>query len=903
MSEFHASVAYSASAGSGKTYALTLRYLSLLLMGAHPSKILTLTFTNKAAHEMKLRIVQSITNPSKEMLVSLSEQTGLEAWVIEQRLRAVHHTIASAKLSIMTIDSFFSEILKKFSLHAGISQSFSIQTHASSQVEAHFLKACRSKGLYELLLKFAHLEKKRLSSIFELFETIYEKDAQISPFQTPKEKQFDAKRAYEKFLAFRARIFAHKGLSASVKKELESIKVFEEFIGKNFIKKPSLAEHRNYKKYVLADPMVDTLFLELKAEAREFFDAKEQRTLSDLFLLYQAYKRAKKSYIHQHNRLSFNDVTGMVYELLRNDIDSEFLYFRLDSTLQHILIDEYQDTSVVQFRILEPLISEAVSGLGSEAFKSLFFVGDTKQSIYRFRGGTKELFAHTVREFGATKMQLDTNYRSKKAVVDFVNDTFEPLIEGYSEQKAINRGGCVEVERASDIVEAVVEKIGYLLAQGIDAQQIAILTFVNKDSFVIKEALQEKLEGVRVTTETTKRLSSNRSVKMVFQMVQYLYFGDKLYHDNFLALLGEEVAIRPLNISQPLPTLIAEIIKTYRIYDHDMDLLKLIEVSEHYGDIESFIHEFEESDAESAVQQSSGIRILTIHKSKGLEFKHVIMTDRLGHKAGERGLLLYRYEDIHLVDIKTRFANRDAVDAAYAKALEAERELSRIDNVNGLYVGCTRAKESLHILQKEASSAFEPLGLDTVQRGRLEAEPPTLHKRVEEHAPGFNEIDYGRQSEVVKKETSQGEDFAAINYGLAMHYMLEMAGDFSDEALQDAQALMHNRYGIYIDAQQQEEIANKVKSLIRHERFQQIIDAKIYKEQPLVYQGEIKRLDLMCEHDDAVYIVDYKSGKRGREKHSKQIREYKRALHAIYDKKIIGYLCYITDKEIEFIEV
>ena len=111
------------------------------------------------------------------------------------------------------------------------------------------------------------------------------------------------------------------------------------------------------------------------------------------------------------------------------------MYFRLDSTISHILIDEFQDTSVLQYEILKPMIDEIKSGEGAKRFlRSFFYVGDIKQSIYRFRGGNSELFKIAAQ--GMQEESLKINYRSAKNIVEFVNETFSNKIEGFVPQES-----------------------------------------------------------------------------------------------------------------------------------------------------------------------------------------------------------------------------------------------------------------------------------------------------------------------------------------------------------------------------------------------------------------------------------------------------------------------------------
>ncbi len=113
------------------------------------------------------------------------------------------------------------------------------------------------------------------------------------------------------------------------------------------------------------------------------------------------------------NTLSFDDTLFLTHKLLsENGIDRDFIYFKLDSTFKHILLDEFQDTSTVQFLLLKPLLDEIFSG--GDDFRSFFYVGDTKQSLYRFRGGREELFFKVGKQYGIDIVMMDTNYRSAK---------------------------------------------------------------------------------------------------------------------------------------------------------------------------------------------------------------------------------------------------------------------------------------------------------------------------------------------------------------------------------------------------------------------------------------------------------------------------------------------------------
>lgn len=168
--------------------------------------------------------------------------------------------------------------------------------------------------------------------------------------------------------------------------------------------------------------------------------------------------------------------------------------------MEHLLIDEFQDTSIVQYKILLPLIEEIRAGHGIKDFKTLFFVGDVKQSIYRFRGGAKELFGYAKKSLQLDVNALDTNYRSTGVIVGFVNEVFTGKIGGYEPQK-VSKGiheGYVCVKKQEDIEALVLQCVERLLNEGIKAHDIALLVHTNKDAKVLKELIQEQFPTLHV---------------------------------------------------------------------------------------------------------------------------------------------------------------------------------------------------------------------------------------------------------------------------------------------------------------------------------------------------------------------------------------------------------------------
>ncbi len=905
---FYANFAYEASAGSGKTFALVIRYISLLYMGAKPESILTLTFTNKAANEMSARISTVLKELHLESRSAELSEIAKTIEVDKESLlvmrESILHNFLTADIKISTIDKFFAQILRKFSLHLGLMPDFSIEEKEDEEkFLKRFLSLVKQEGKYKELIRFSAYESKKLQSIFNFLERLYEKDGELVNISMKKGDLFAIE---SKLLALadsmRELFYACKSLSATGKKSLD-FQSIEDVISKSWLCKESM-EYWVFKKCY--SPRADELLYEIKSLVKLYHDIKEGYFKEEYFSLYALYKRAKKQENIQTNLLKFNDVSYFVHQLLRGEIDSEFLYFRLDAKIEHLLLDEFQDTNVLQYNILEPIVDEISAGIGTKEFKSFFYVGDIKQSIYRFRGGAKELFHHTARRYGVQIEALKTNYRSKYQVVNFVNETFRDKITNYVDQisKDESKGGYISIDEREELLDAVVENVFMLLEEGVSQDDIAILTYANDAAFKIEEALLKEDSTLDITTETSIKLINNPKVSAVIELIKYLYFREDLYKVNFLTAIGkgfdEEIDFK-ISIHKPLPIMIREIIKHYKLHDRDENLLKLITLSCSYTDIESFLFECENINVDSPSKKSSGIRILTIHKSKGLEFEHVLVVDRFKKKNADKSSMVFEYEDIALKELYVKFDNRECVDEEYAGAKEKEKKLVSEDELNVQYVAFTRAKESLIICKKIKDSAFSNLNLEASTYGELEV----AEKRCEieeKEAFVYEPVKVGTQEKTVS-EKEQKENIKAINFGLALHYMLEILKDFKVESLEEAYWAMKNRYEMLLQDGEAEQIKKRVAQVMYHDKFLSLVDGKCFKEQPISYLGELKQIDLLVEKEDEVIVIDYKSSQTQQQAHIKQVAYYKEAMSKIVDKKILAYVCYVREEGIVLLSV
>ena len=902
---FKNKLAYEASAGSGKTFNLVVRYLSLLFMGASPSKVLALTFTNKAASEMQERIVLTLKElEDRDELGVISDVTGISKDEILKKKKDILEQFLNADVKIMTLDKFFAKILRKFSLYAGLMPNFT--TFASQHEQklfARFLDEISVAFKDETLIDLSLMMDKRVSDIFSLLNELYSKLAEIKKlsFEYAPYKEYEQK-ALDAFLKIRQAVLTCKDASTTVKNAVEG-EVFEDILSKAWLSRDTL-DYSTFKKCY--QPFMDSDLRVIKENVELYMKAREQSFFSSLFTLLDTYVKSKKALAYEIAELGFDDISALVHELLSSRVDSDFLYFRLDSKIEHILLDEFQDTSVLQYEILRPLIKEITSGQGVHENGSFFFVGDVKQSIYRFRGGVSALFDFVKHDNDVEVEPLVVNYRSLKEVVEFVNSVFRERIKGYKDQsvKADAAGGYVEVVKSDDILQTTLFKLQELIALGADLNEIAILTATNGDGQEIETVLKDA--KIDVVTETTTKLINQDVVKALIEYLKYLYFNEDIYKYNFFALLGrEEFALAKVDVNAlTLKEIVKDAIDRYALFDGEFHLLRFMGMLDNYQDIEQFIFEYERDDTTAAASDLNGVRVLTVHKSKGLEYEHVIVMDRLKKAPPSRAPIIYEYDGIVLRNIYLRMSGRDALDSSYAAALQKEKDLVQEDTLNALYVAFTRARENLFIIAKEKDSVFEPLDLSVVKQGALHVEEKKAQKKEEGKPLEYKALRYGIQTEILSVAKEEEDDQRAINFGLALHYHLEMMQDFTQESTQKAYSAMLNRYGNILDTDELQSIQRRVAMLLENEQFLKLTEGERYKEKGMLVKGELRYMDLLVKRADGGYnIIDYKSSQSPSEHHVKQVLGYKKAVQEITSSPVNGYLCYIREDEVVIKEI
>ncbi len=905
-----------ASAGSGKTYQLTLRYLSLLFLGAHPSKILAVTFTKKAAKEMRERIAHTLMKLANG---EISAQEHLYKEIqsvyngdIKKRSEILLAQFLSSNNKISTIDSFVHQILRKFCFYAGVRHDFELYSVDKAELKKKFLDVLGDESE-----RFAHYligKNETIDKIIGLFASLYEEESDLKKIK----KEFEGFDRAEFFAASKrfltsANLFYEFLSSAKPQKfpprffasvsEFLKTSSFEKLI----TERESLSAHRDYK--ALSNEQSEALFASLKRCFAEYLELSAKDTIAFLLHGFDKYKKAKEGLNREKNALGFDDIAKIVKELLEEEkVDSDFLYFRLDGEIDHILIDEFQDTSILQFRIIRPLLDEILSGIGAREFKSFFLVGDPKQSIYRFRGAAAGMFENATRYIKAkaedryNEMFLDTNYRSAKIPVAFVNDTFKPLYGDIfkTQNSASDKNGFVDVLSvdADALLRAVAEKIREFLDGGARESDITILGYTNDDIEEIASFLENV--GIKTQKESSKTLAADEGVAAVMAFLEFLALrrlgkDARLAELNFLALTKstkedfELLTSKLLHISSP-SKIVFETIDFFAL--SSPNTVKLIEIAALYDDLYLFLSSKAVENQQKISIRSGGVNLMTVHKSKGLEFEYCIVCDTLKKRDNSKMLpILTTHKNFALSKLIVTSKSAKLMLPDVKAAMEEEEAMSRTDLQNANYVAMTRAKNGMCIIKKNNGfSKLEALGISNMSTGKKEfIASKEVQKEPEKYGGMLLDVKLGAQKDFLQEEVYLPNDYAAINFGVAMHAYFESLSGLKNSDI--AKTYIQNKYGLKLGSSF-ESVLSLAKSFDVNKL---VAKAQIYKEISVCEEVENKtiklyRIDLLLISDNKAIVIDFKSSYAAKEGYKKQIGAYGRIVSSILNLPVETYL-------------
>jgi len=732
-----------ANAGSGKTFNLVSRYLNLLFLEVPPEKIFALTFTKKATKEMFDRILYSLSNPkiSGEIL-EIATNMNFSDDEVESKSESYYKILINSDIKIMTLDSLENLILKKFSHHLNIIPNYKIVNNINiEEFNSLFLENISKTSYKNVILTMESLDDKlKIKAILNELENLYKKEIIFYKLQEEylHTKLEDNLSELEVFiLEIKDKIKEwllqpkHK-LSKSANKSLD-INNIDELMdkGKSWLFKDKLAEFsffkKAFKKTSSESENIEIEFIKLKHTLDKYWNLKRDMILQNLFYLYQFYVKEREKFVKREKKLSFDDINHFLVQLVfNNEIDSKFIYFKLDTTIDHLLIDEFQDTSLLQYRVLEPIINDILSG-GSKEDKTFFYVGDKMQSIFRFRGGFSNLFDYIQIKYpNLEKKTLPNNYRSKENIVNFVNQLFG------TKQKIVNQnqlGGNIILKESKNPIDNILDEVNNLINNGIELNDIAIICSKNKDIMQISNILLSN--NINIQSEINQSITEYLPVQAVTQYILYLYYiedkNSSFYLKNFQTSIGKDPRTKCdnfLNIDISEFTLFEigiQIFQHFQLFDGNENSLQFLEnLKNDYIDITDFIYNYSNESSKIIHTENNGINILTVHKAKGLEFNNVIFVDFSKIIRGNFNniKLVQSFKGIAIENIAWKFKN--SFDLSLLNILKNEKIEQEQDIINKLYVAFTRAKNSLIILKMETNSSLDLIEINQINFSKFQ---------------------------------------------------------------------------------------------------------------------------------------------------------------------------------------
>ena len=702
-----------ASAGSGKTYQLSKTYIDLLLDNPGGKDdtyrhILAVTFTNKATAEMKSRI-----------LSDLSRRSGTDPRA-KLLLQKMLHDYGA--FSVSTIDKFFQQTLKAFSREIGQFADYQIELDKDS-----LIREAMDRILDSLTPERKDLLEWIRSYVSEsLSEGVKPQGFDRQLYDIGKQLKSEAHRIVaEKYGIDDLKHFSPERLS---KVRGECSRIIREFSAE--VRKAGL-KVENGKRIDLSNKKT---FLKKNPDFAEYYEREYPRYLTayiiykDSFSLGLAgeFYRSFDALLKEKNLMCIDDSNTILRDII-NGSDAPFVYEKLGVRYEHFLLDEFQDTSNIQWQNFLPLLRES-EGKGG---KSLI-VGDVKQSIYRFRDSDWSLLGRGVQQqFPGAKVEaLDCNWRSARAVVEFNNAFFTHaasrlgLSDIYSDvsQKVKSeeaQSGYVRVSFCEEQMEEILSSVSRARENGAKWGDIAILVRTNRIGADIADYLIDN--SIPVISDDSLNMKSSSVVRRLLALLEAYDNPD----DSISAYLAQSMDITLPDSYHSLVDFCESLIRSIRDCDRESFAGETLFVQTFMDELQNwtsvngnnlkyFLQYWEEDDHFiSSPESSDAVRILTVHKSKGLEFPYVIFPFAEGvglykgttswcHLDFSRGGAPSELDGIYPVELEKYTA-----DSLFAPAYRDEAAKQLVDNINIFYVALTRAVKSLHIIAKPPTQKFK----------------------------------------------------------------------------------------------------------------------------------------------------------------------------------------------------
>ncbi|MDR1784693.1 MAG: UvrD-helicase domain-containing protein [Endomicrobium sp.] len=1008
-------ISVQASAGSGKTYSLASRYLYLLLSSDENvgiKNIVAMTFTNKAAVEMKYRVIGYL----KKAALCLStgdffDNLGFTKSKLAERSKAVLKNIFECydNFNISTIDSFKNHILKSCAINIDISPNFVIEQDYSDNLlfslEIFLRKTQVSKNLKNIVLQYLSQYLARSSNWF------------------PKNDMYDEiKKVFEKSGNIGKNILYHRGVSFKdeilLKSEviISKVKKLANLIPPNFqVKKQHLYLNAiekvlNYGQRIFFSMDIPKVFshktIEYKKDAKinvevDFIWEEINKEIESLCYFYMENYYNVYLDIYSEVLLEFDKLAKMEGIVFLNEINRKTVnffeenntvipevYYRLSEKYKHFLIDEFQDTSLVQWLGIKRFLEESISEGGT-----FFYVGDVKQAIYSFRGGNPEIFNMMSKEFsvsGIDRKYLKQNFRSGKVIVDFNNGIFSKenierflkeiykdkyfecdfsnFFETYAFSKQDAAGehdyGYVElytIDKMCENVEGEIKqkfmKCIFQCLERFNAQSITVLCRTHCEILSVSSWLFEN--GIEVESPQTLNIKNNECIKQIVSLLMFidspidvLSFSSFIVGDVFSRVLGIEnyefeKFIFDCNKRNKTETFYKIFRDKYKslwdeyfesffvqagfvpIYELTLMILSKFKIIENFPESKTFVMCFLELVKDFEMQDSgiknfleyfnslrdddeslyiksafgNGIKIMTVHKAKGLQFPVVIIPFlSLSDRSLERPYFFESREKIKLLNVSENVAK---FSKEARKIYEKWRVNSLLSELNVLYVSMTRAEYEFYAIvpfKFRNSNNMVPILLgdrDIIIMGdkrKYDLEVIEESRIILDVFTGG----YKDMQEYLKNANKKRLDVEDIKKkGSIIHYALSKITSLKNKNINDSVncAFKFTRKKFPFD--DIEFVREKLYSLFTSEEILSLFmydNNIVYNEKEVVNtKGEVFRIDKLVVDDSEVIIADFKTSNYDEKGNEEQVRGYVGLISEIYPPKKIS--AYIVDVE------
>jgi len=1003
-----------ASAGSGKTHMLTKRFVQFILSEKisrnNLRNILAITFSNNASKEMKERIMdwlKLLHFGDPELTEQMLEAVSMDREKLAERAGQMVEQILRdyADFEVRTIDSFMTSIFKTSAIDFGFNTDFDILMNNDALMEYSF----------DLFLRSVREGTKEAELLLNIISAIQEgKQGQEAYMWDPSSALLDeVKGLYLKLSASGKdpMIEDYSGAFDDIKNEISTaIEGLEKVILKSGLVKRANSSFGTILDLVRQGRFADLIGRGLKSPPvnkpgksesdlqTSFYQIVEQwenaaglinkyiallvRSRSMPYLkVYESFREIVEYVKRRQGKVFIEDISRNLADYLNEEIVPD-IYFRMGETIYHFLIDEFQDTSLIQWHNLFPLFENALSQGGS-----LFVVGDTKQAIYGFRNADYMIMRESERSnpFPSAMhyvKELSTNYRSLKNILDFNEKVFKETVAGNDKYKeagsrsgltdyvqcardGFSRGYCeVVLEQRDD--ETLPERrviqnlVAELRSRGFSYGDIAILTRRNED--VVKTTLWLNEKNIDFISYSNLDIRRRRITGEIVALLNFLdspmddlSFSAFINGEVFGALLrAEQPEITPERLRKflfeyrespplyksfqkefsilwekyfaglfrvsgyfPIYDLVTEAYAVFRVFetlgDEEAALVKILEAVKEfegagYNSIRDFLDFAGDSDSGESEwnmdvpKALDAVKVMTIHKAKGLGFPVVIILLYEGRNRGFDYIIEEEENGVRLLKInrKTMVSDPD-----FERLYEEEATKENVNRLNSLYVGFTRAKEELYVIGVKGRNETFPFDLlpasdfaPTVKPGRCDiAAAKSSGVFSVRHHPKQIEAEVRTDEMISVEERARGEFIHRVLYYVEyLHDDMESELDViirkanvetrSGAAAEGVRELLLRLFGrkeiaIYFEPHPGREV----------KREQEFSDEK----------GHLFRMDRVVIDPDRVVILDFKTGGEGwaDEKNRAQMRKYMKIAKDIYPgRRLEGRIVYTDLGEI-----